>query len=73
MNFIPRRPIRETTMRRRHEGLSQLEIITCSEAMERVAQILLFAIQLPIGAFKFILMTLALGFFPCIEINYLNP
>ena len=63
MNFISRRPIRYTTMRRRHEGLSQLEIKTCVEAMERVSQILLFAIQLPIGAFKFILMTLALGIF----------
>lgn len=50
--MFPRRAIRDTSQRRRHEGLSPLEIESFQEAMEMVGSLLQLAIMVPIGPLR---------------------
>ena len=57
--MIPRRAIRETTPRRRHEGLSPLELHHLQEALQQVGQLLQLAMLIPIRPLRFIFITCA--------------
>ena len=57
--MIPRRAIRETSQRRRHEGLSPLELHRLQEALQQVGQLLQLAMMMPIRRLRFIFITCA--------------
>ena len=59
----PRRPIRDMSQRRRHEGLSPIELHSLQEALKFIVQLLQLTFLLPIGVAKVILFTCATALF----------
>ena len=67
LNNIPRRPLRLNSMRRRHEGLSPLEINQIESGISLLTRLLQLTLALPFGIIKNMLFGMATDLFTSIE------